>query len=159
MQAERRYWQLRGDSPTPPAAREARALVRLAFYSGMRFGEFMAMATRNQVVEDGFLLRDTKNGLDRIAPLHPKVKVLIKYLPFQFSRNWLQKLIRRTMDAAGFEYLKLHDLRQSTASALINSDVDLFLIGTILGHKDPRSTKRYAHLSTRTLNAAILKIK
>jgi hypothetical protein len=29
-----------------------------------------------------------------------KVRVLLKYLPFQFGQDWLQKLIRRAMDAA-----------------------------------------------------------
>lgn len=142
-----------------PAQREARALIRLAFYSGMRLGEFMAMATKNEVLAEGFLLKDTKNGEDRIAPLHPKVRVLVKYLPFAYSQIWLQRLIRRAMDAAGFKHLTLHDLRHSTASAMINNDVDLYTVGVILGHKDPRSTKRYAHLATRTLNAAILKVK
>ena len=142
-----------------PAEREARALIRLAFYSGMRLGEFMEMATRNEVVADGFLLRDTKNGEDRIAPMHPKVRVLLKYLPFRFGRDWLQKLIRRAMNAAGFQHLTLHDLRHSTASAMINNGIDLYTVGAVLGHKDPRSTKRYAHLATRTLNAAILKVK
>lgn len=142
-----------------PAQLEARALIRLAFYSGMRLGEFTAMATKNKVLPEGFLLKDTKNGDDRIAPLHPKVRVLVKYLPFAYSQIWLQRLIRRAMDAAGFQHLTLHDLRHSTASAMINNDVDLYTVGVILGHKDPRSTKRYAHLATRTLNAAILKVK
>lgn len=142
-----------------PAQREARALIRLAFYSGMRLGEFMDLAEKNEVVVDGFLLRDTKNGSDRIAPMHPKALVLLKYLPFAYGRDWLQKLVRRAMNEAGFEHLTLHDLRHSTASALINNGVDLYTVGAILGHKDARSTKRYAHLATRTLNAAILKVK
>lgn len=53
------------------------------------------MATRNKVVATGFYLTDTKNGTDRIAPLHPKVRVLIRCLPFRFSQVWLQRLIRR----------------------------------------------------------------
>jgi integrase len=142
-----------------PAEREARALIRLAFYSGMRLGEFMAMATRNAVLPTGFLLRDTKNGEDRIAPLHPKVRVLTNYLPFQFSQVWLQRLIRRAMDAAGFNHMHLHDLRHSTASAMINNGVPLNIVGGVLGHKDHRSTQRYAHLATHTLDAAILKVK
>lgn len=54
----------------------------------------MAMATRNAVLPTGFLLPDTKNGEDRIAPLHPEVRVLTNYLPFQFSQIWLQRLVR-----------------------------------------------------------------
>lgn len=144
---------------TSPAGREARALIRLAFYSGMRLGEFMAMATKNMVVPAGFLLTDTKNGKDRIAPLHPKVRVLTAYLPFAYSQIWLQRLVRRAMDAAGFKHMTLHDLRHSTASALINNGVDLNTVGAILGHADLRSTQRYAHLATATLDAAILKVK
>jgi hypothetical protein len=41
--------------------------------------------------------------------LRPLVRVLLKYLPFQFGQNRLQKLIRRAMDAAGFDHLTLHD--------------------------------------------------
>jgi site-specific recombinase XerD len=141
-----------------PAEREARALIRLAFYSGMRLGEFMEMATRNEVVADGFLLRDTKNGATG-SPQCTRKCVLLKYLPFRFGRDSLQKLIRRAMNAAGFQHLTLHDLRHSTASALINNGIDLYTVGAVLGHKDQRSTKRYAHFATRTLNAAILKVK
>jgi site-specific recombinase XerD len=87
------------------------------------------------------------------------VRVLLKYLPFRFGRDWLQKLIRRAMNAAGFQHLTLHDLRHSTASAMTKNGIDLYTVGAVLGHKDQRSTKRYAHLATRTLNAAILKVK
>lgn len=144
---------------TTPAQREARALIRLAFYSGMRLGEFMAMSSRNSVSADAFLLRDTKNGDNRVVPIHPKVRVLVRYLPFQFSKIWLQRTIRGAMTAAGFEHMRLHDLRHSTASAMINNGVDLNTVGGVLGHKDHRSTQRYAHLATSTLHAAILKVK
>lgn len=142
-----------------PAEREARALIRLAFYAGMRLGEFTAMASKNTVLANGFFLRDAKNGADRIAPMHPRLRVLVKYLPFKYSQVWLQRLIRRAMDGAGFPHMHFHDLRHSTASALINNGVDLYVVGKILGHKDQRSTQRYAHLNPETLNAAVLKIK
>jgi integrase len=142
-----------------PAEREARALVRLAFYSGMRLGEFIAMASKNKVVEGGFLLRDTKNGEDRVAPMHPRLRVLLRYLPFKFSKIWLQRLVRRGMDKAELNHMHLHDLRHGTASALVNNGVDLHIVGAILGHKDARSTKRYSHLNPQTLNSAVLRIK
>lgn len=139
--------------------RSARALVRLAFYSGMRLGELMAMSDRNEILPDGFLLRDTKNGEDRIAPMHPRLRVLLKYLPFKYRKVWLQRLVRRAMNAAGFPHMRLHDLRHSTASAMINNGVDLHTVGAVLGHKDSRSTARYSHLAARTLNAAVRKIR
>ena len=41
---------------------------------------------------------------------------------------------------------------------LINAGVDLFTVGRVLGHKDPRSTQRYSHLAIDTLTAAVGKI-
>jgi integrase len=35
---------------------------------------------------------------------------------------------------------------------------DLFIVGRVLGHKDPRSTQRYSHLAIDTLTAAVGKI-
>jgi site-specific recombinase XerD len=54
--------------------------------------------------------------------------------------------------------MHLHDLRHSAASEMINADVDLYVVGAVLGHKDPRSTARYAHLQHRTLSEAVRKI-
>lgn len=139
--------------------RQARALIRLAFYSGMRLGEMVDLGRNSDVLDDGFLLRDTKNGESRIVPMHPRLRVVGRFLPFSHSKVWLQRLIRRAMDAAGFPALHFHDLRHSTASALINSDVSLHVVGAVLGHKDPRSTARYAHLARGTLNATIRKIR
>jgi hypothetical protein len=38
---------------------------------------------------------------------------------------------------------------------MVNHGVDLFVVGKVLGHKDPRSTKRYAHLETESLRGAL----
>jgi integrase len=138
--------------------REARALVRIAFYSGMRLAEVLALGVTNEVTDDGFILHDTKNGSTRFAPMHPRVRVLLKYLPWKWKRSWLQVLVRRAMNEAGLQHVRLHDLRHSTASEMVNNDVDLYVVGTILGHKDKRTTERYAHLLNRKLSEAIRKV-
>lgn len=138
--------------------RQARALIRLAFYSGMRLGEMMDIGRKNVVLDDGFLLRDTKNSSDRIAPMHDRVRCVVGMLPFSYSKVWMQRQVRAAMTAAGFPQLHLHDLRHSAASAMINANVDLHTVGAVLGHKDQRSTARYAHLSSGSLMAAIRKI-
>jgi integrase len=138
--------------------REARALVRLAFYSGMRLGECLSLGREGQIHEDGFILADTKNGERRFVPLHPRVRVLVRYLPFTWSRSKLTKDVRAAMDAAGFHQLHMHDLRHSTASEMINNEVDLDTVGAVLGHKDRKTTLRYAHLTRGTLANAIRKV-
>lgn len=56
--------------------------------------------------------------------------------------------------AAGLSDVRMHDLRHSCASNLVNSGQTLYVVGTILGHAQTKTTQRYAHLSTDTLLAA-----
>jgi site-specific recombinase XerD len=48
----------------------------------------------------------------------------------------------------------LHDLRHSFASFVINSREDLYEVQKLLGHSNPRTTQRYAHLSRERLARA-----
>jgi integrase len=38
--------------------------------------------------------------------------------------------------------LRIHDLRHSAASFMINAGIDLFAVGKVLGHADHKSTMR-----------------
>jgi len=58
-------------------------------------------------------------------------------------------------DAAGLPDLRIHDLRHSAASFMVNSGVDLFAVGKVLGHASVQSTQRYSHLANDTLLAAV----
>jgi len=53
---------------------------------------------------------------------------------------------RRVLDAAGIEDLRIHDLRRSLGSYMINSNVDIYTVGKALGHQNQSTTARYAHL-------------
>jgi len=52
---------------------------------------------------------------------------------------------------AGLAGVRLHDLRHSFASFLVNSGRSLYEVQKLLGHYDPRVTMRYAHLSPGAL--------
>ena len=52
---------------------------------------------------------------------------------------------------AGLAELRLHDLRHSFASFLVNSGRSLYEVQKLLGHHDPKVTMRYAHLSPGAL--------
>lgn len=56
--------------------------------------------------------------------------------------------------AAGLPDLRMHDLRHSFASTLVNSGHSLYVVGSILGHSSEATTKRYAHLANETLLSA-----
>ncbi|MFM9818054.1 UNVERIFIED_CONTAM: tyrosine-type recombinase/integrase [Spiribacter pallidus] len=55
---------------------------------------------------------------------------------------------------AGLEDLRIHDLRHSFASFLVNSGRSLYEVQNLLGHARPVTTQRYAHLSQETLHEA-----
>jgi integrase len=56
--------------------------------------------------------------------------------------------IRRKARLSG---VRLHDLRHSFASFLVNQGVSLYIVQGLLGHRHPRTTQRYAHLAEQTL--------
>lgn len=60
----------------------------------------------------------------------------------------------RIRTAAGLPGVRLHDLRHSFASFLVNKGVSLYIVQGLLGHTQPRMTQRYAHLSPTTLGEA-----
>ena len=132
--------------------RPTRAAIRIAFYSGMRISEII----RAERIPGAFVLHDTKNGQPRIVPMHPRLRVCAKYRQVESSAT--STYFRAAREAAGMPWLHFHDLRHSAASALINSGVDLYTVGAVLGHKSSQSTQRYAHLATTTLRDAIGRI-
>jgi integrase len=59
---------------------------------------------------------------------------------------------------AGLPHVRLHDLRHSFASALVNEGVPLFDVQELLGHTSIKTTQRYAHLSKERLKTSVLQI-
>jgi len=60
----------------------------------------------------------------------------------------------RLRKEAGLPWLRLHDLRHTFASMLVNSGQSLYAVQQCLGHADGRVTQRYAHLNSQTLQDA-----
>ena len=57
----------------------------------------------------------------------------------------------RVRTRAGLKDVRLHDLRHSFASFLVNSGCSLYEVQKILGHHNPKVTTRYAHLAQDSL--------
>lgn len=134
--------------------RQARMALRIAFYSGMRLGEIKRAEPRGTA----WVLEDTKNGNPRIVPIHPKVAVCARHFDRSTPKITIQRNWEKARDKAGLQGMHFHDWRHSAASELIAQGVDLYTVGRILGHKDQRSTGRYAHLAVDTLAAAVGRI-
>jgi integrase len=79
--------------------------------------------------------------------LVPNPKTLRPYVSIYYSWNTARK-------ATGLPEVRVHDLRHSFASFLINAGRSIYEVQKILGHTQIRTTQRYAHLSQDTLLAA-----
>jgi len=71
--------------------------------------------------------------------------------PFvQLHRAW-----DNARKAAGLPDVRMHDLRHSMASNMVNSGRSIYEVAKVLGHSQLKTTQRYAHLSQETLLAAV----
>ncbi len=59
------------------------------------------------------------------------------------------------MDILEIKDFRFHDLRHTFASHLAMKGWNLRTIQSLLGHKDPRMTQRYSHLSQEHLAEAV----
>ena len=66
----------------------------------------------------------------------------------------LQKPWRRIRTEANLTDVRIHDLRHSFASVAASAGLSLPMIGKLLGHTQPATTQRYAHLATDPIRAA-----
>lgn len=137
----------------------SRDVARVAFYTGMRVGEVLRSAA---VDYDGMLalsVADSKNGQPRIVPVHPRIAHLVRGdWPPAVTLWTASKATKAAMRSVGLGHARLHDLRHSAASEMVNAGVDLFTVGGVLGHKSQQSTARYAHLVQDRLRQAVNKI-
>jgi site-specific recombinase XerD len=60
--------------------------------------------------------------------------------------------------AAALHDVRMHDLRHTFASRLVQRGVPLLTVSELLGHASLKMTMRYAHLATETLRHAVAKL-
>ncbi len=65
---------------------------------------------------------------------------------------------QRIRKRAGLEGVRIHDLRHTFASLAVNAGAPLYAVGAALGHKELRTTQRYAHLSEDTVRDVASKV-
>lgn len=133
--------------------RGVRALIRVLYWTGMRVSE----AQRAERAPGAFVLRDTKNGSPRIVPALPIISTASRVpMPERSVIDYWWPLAR---EACKLPHVRLHDLRHSAATAMVNAGVDLGTVGAVLGHKSTATTKRYAHHGTTRLAEALQAIR
>ncbi len=141
------------------------AIVQIALHTGMRRGEILALRWRNIDFPNRIIiLNKTKTNERRIIPVNDTLLTVLKKLLHSedtdklfpdISGDKVSIAFRRACKRAGVVHFRFHDLRHTFASHLTMAGFNQRTIQHLLGHKDPRMTSRYAHLSDAYLNQAV----
>jgi len=143
------------------------AALWMLLYTGCRESEILTLQWKDVHLEDGHIyLPDSKVGVGAI-PLNHKAKQVLCSLqkkegnPYVFCGNIPGQHIKETKttwrkvrELAGIPDVRLHDLRHSFASFALKKGVDLYTVSKLLGHKNIKTTTRYAHLELEHLKKA-----
>ncbi len=150
------------------------AALRLLLLTGARLREILHLRWRYVDLERGLLLLpDSKTGrktivlsraaqaiLDDIAQrdqagrsTFPDAFVIKSAVDGQ-PRHDLKRPWDAVKRCAGLDGVRLHDLRHTFASIGAGSSLGLPIVGKLLGHSQPQTTARYAHLDADPLRRA-----
>lgn len=147
-----------------------KAMFATMYSSGMRVSEVIHLhyddiSRTNMQIH----VRDTKNRMDRYTILSKRnLDLLTEYwfqkgrpkgilFPNKFTGGYLtvstlEQVMRRSVAGAGLPKAATpHSLRHSFASHLLEAGVEQRCIQALLGHRDPKSTEVYLHVSNKSL--------
>ena len=71
------------------------------------------------------------------------------------NREAIGRFWRKARAEAGLQDVRLHDLRHTYASAALRHGETVLTIGRLLGHNDPGTTLKYAHLADAAVHEAV----
>lgn len=143
------------------------AAVRLLILTGARLNEILSARWEWVDFENACIrLPDSKTGAKTLYLSPPALQVLSS-IPRLDGNGFiicgqktgsslvnLQKPWSAIRLRAGFPELRMHDLRHSFASIAVASGMSLPMIGKLLGHSQPQTTARYAHLADDPMKQA-----
>jgi integrase len=156
---------------THPNERAANA-VRFQLLTGARIGEVLSSRWSDIDMNRGVWIKPshhTKQNRTEHLPLSAPALALLAGMRERagatqqhlFPGNapgrplrGIKKFWGKITEQAALGDYRLHDNRHTHASHLVSSGLSLEIVGRLLGHTNPLTTKRYAHLSDHPLRAA-----
>lgn len=148
---------------------ELRVYIEVALQTGARRGELCGLRwTDVDMRTRSVAFPKTKNGERRNIPMTDILYQILQSLPRPLDQKALVLPtlsadavtigFGRLAKALNLPNLKFHDLRHDVASTLTMAGVPQRSVMEILGHRDPRMTLRYQHLSPAHLREAMGKL-
>jgi integrase/recombinase XerD len=148
-----------------------RAILMTAYAAGLRVSEVVSLRvddidSRRMVIR----IRQAKGRKDRYVMLSPRLLAILREYwkaarPTQFlfpgnvpdqpiTPRTVQKACRDAQEAAGLaKHVRVHTLRHSFATHLLEAGTNIRIIQILLGHRSLRTTAVYTHVSTAALEA------
>ena len=144
--------------------RKHKAIITLAYSTGLRVSEVCNLKI-SDVDSNRMLItiRQAKGRKDRIVPLSSKTLETLReyykeYRPkeylfngqfdLQYSHKSCNEIVKKYI-GKDFHF---HQLRHSSATAMLENGTDLRIIQKVLGHSSSKTTEIYTHVSTTMLN-------
>jgi integrase len=144
------------------------AAIELLLLTGCRLSEVLNLRWCDVDFERRFLLLpDSKTGAKAVYLSEAALRIVQGIQPpdgssYLFPGKRATEPLRsirvpweHICKAARLNNLRLHDLRHSFASVGAASGLSLPMIGALLGHSQPSTTARYAHLAASPLHQAV----
>jgi integrase/recombinase XerD len=153
-----------------------RAMLELAYGAGLRVSEWIGLALKDVLLEEGLLRVFGKGSKERLVPIGRSaigaVAVYIRELrpvlekgsgkgilflngrgqPLTRMGAW--KILRKYVEQAGIEKsVSPHTLRHSFATHLLEGGADLRAVQEMLGHADIATTQIYTHVDREYLRS------
>jgi len=163
-----RLWRVLENHPN----RRAANAIQLQLLTGARLGEVLNARREAFDLERGVWTKpshQTKQRKTEHVPLSPQALDLLTSILSEQEHGelWLfpgnvpgqplkdiKKFWGGVMRQAGLEGYRRHDNRHTYASHLVSGGLSLEIVGRLLGHTSPETTKRYAHLADDPLRRA-----
>jgi integrase len=148
---------------------QAANILRLLLLTGARKSEVLTAKWADFDLVAGVWTKPgakTKQKTEHRVPLSAPARILLRDIErngseFVFPgrhggghRIKLEDAWKRICKATGITGVRIHDLRHSYASHLASAGIGLHTIGALLGHSNPMTTHRYAHLMDDPLRQA-----
>jgi len=157
------------------------ALVELAYASGLRVSELLALRVEAVRRDPAYLIVRGKGGKERLAPLNATAREATKawlaardaarrpqapdspwLFPSPVGRGHLTprrfaQLLDEAAIVAGIDPARVspHVLRHAFATHLLEGGADLRVVQTLLGHADIGTTQIYTHVATDRLTEVV----